>query len=463
VRSRVRVRYLPAGRPAGNLERMGVIASIDSTSVTAEPGAEASCSVRVRNTGMIVDQVLLDVLGDAKSWSTVEPAQLNLLPGTDALARVVFRPPRSAAVPAGPVPFAVRAMSQEDPGGSTIEEGAVEVSPFSDLSAKLVPGTARGRRRARYRLVVDNGGNSPVHAAVSVADPDDALEFRVKPDTLMAQPGTATFVRLRVAPKTRFLKGPDRTLPFQALVQADECVPEPVNGVMAQEQILPRWLLPAIAVVAAAAAALVALWFAVLKPQVHSMATEAVTAATQQMTSSAAKASQAAQQASQAAQRANTAADAASGTAGAGGKKKAGGTGGKPGAGASPAPSASASASGGAAAGSAAGPVSSMLQANPSPSATFAAVPFAVPAKQTLRVTDIVLENPLGDTGLLQIRAGGKTLFTFGLANFRSIDYHFVQPLVFNTASPLVLAVQCQNAGGKACSDELSFSGTLGK
>ena len=88
-------------------------------------------------------------------------------------------------------------------------------------------------------------------------------------------------------------------------------------------------------------------------------------------------------------------------------------------------------------------------------------MPYAVPANETLDVSDVVLQNPQGDTGELQVRAGSTTLIQLGLANFRNIDYHFVKPMVFTTAAPLVLAVQCQNPGGKACADKLSFSGTL--
>lgn len=434
---------------------MGVIASIDSTSVTAEPGAETSCTVRVRNTGMVVDQVLLDILGDAKPWTTVEPAQLNMLPGSDALARITFRPPRSSAVAAGIVPFAVRAMSSEDPGGSTIEEGVVEVGRFSDLRAVLAPGSARGRRAAKYRLIVANEGNAPSHAAVSVSDPDLLLDFKVKPTTLVAQPGTATYVRLRTIPKKRFLKGQDRPLPFQALLQADDTAPATVNGVMVHEQILPTWLLPAIATAAVVVAALAVLWFTVLKPEVHSMATQAVNQATKQLTSSAKKASDAAQTASVAAQQASKAAQQATGsTTGTTSKTSTGGTssGGK---------TTTTKKSSTKKSSTAPVPVSEMLQSKAAPSKTFSTVTFAVPAKKMLSVTDIVLENPLGDTGLLQIRQGGTSLFVFGLANFRSIDYHFVQPLVFTHSAPLVLAVECQNTGTTACADGLSFSGTM--
>jgi hypothetical protein len=467
-------------RPApvtASLESMGVIASIDAASVSAEPGAETSCTVRVRNTGMVVDQVLLDVLGDARPWVTVEPAQLNMLPGSDALAQVMFRPPRSSAVAAGTLPFAVRAMSTEDPAGSTIEEGTVEVSPFSDLRAVLAPGSARGRRSARYRLIVENEGNTPAHVAITVSDPDLLLEFKVKPETLVAQPGTATYVRLRTSPKRRFMKGPDRPLPFQALLQADDCAPATVNGVMVHEQILPTWLMPAIATAAAVVAALAVLWFTVLKPEVHTMATQAVQAATQQLTSSAAKANKAAQDASTAARQASRAAQQAAGSsAGTTSHLKSGGgsakTGAKTPAAKKPAAKTTATktagktttaktTSTGSTPTTAPAPVSSMLQSSAPPSTTFSTVTFPVAADKTLSVSDIVLENPLGDTGLLQVRAGSTSLFVFGLANFRSIDYHFVQPLVFTHAAPLVLAVECQNPGTTACTDDLSFSGTL--
>jgi hypothetical protein len=304
--------------PPGSCDpgRVGVIASIDSASVAAEPGAEVSSVVRIQNTGMVVDHILLDVIGTAKSWATVEPAELNLLPGADATVRLTFRPPRTATPKAGVVPFAVRVMSQEDPDGSAIEEGTVEVGAFVDVTTELVPRTAQGRRRGRFRLIVENKGNQPTNIAVSAADPDLFLEFRVRPEIMLAEPGTATFVRLAATPKKRFLKGPNKSLPFQTLVQGNGFEPVTADGAMLQQQILPEWLLPAVGIALVAAALLVALWFTVLKPEVHSAATAAVAQVAAPLKSSAAKASQAAQAANQAATRANAAAGPAGGTAG---------------------------------------------------------------------------------------------------------------------------------------------------
>lgn len=435
---------------------------MDSTSVTAVPGGETSCTFRVRNTGMIVDQVLLDVLGDASPWATVEPAQLNMLPGSDALAHVIFRPPRSASVAAGVTPFAIRAMSTEDPGGSVIEEGAVEVARFSELRAELSPTKARGSRRANFRLIVHNDGNTPEPVAVSVSDPDLMLDFRIKPMNIVAPPGTATYVRLRTAPKKRFLKGQERTLPFQGLLQGEDSAPATVNGVMLQEQMLPKWLLPAIATAGVLAAALVALWFTVLKPQVHSMATQAVQSATSQMASSAAKAQQAAQQAQHAvqAQQSNGSGSGSGGGGGGGGStpppKSGTGTGGKTGG-----KSGTGSGTTKPKTPSAPVPISKLLTVNAAPATTFTTVTFAIPANETLSVSDLLLENPQGDTGLLQIRIGTTPIVVEQLADYRSMPESLVQPFVFTHADPLVIAVKCQNTGATSCSDDVTFSGTL--
>jgi hypothetical protein len=403
---------------------------------------------------MVVDHLLLDVLGDAASWAEVQPAELNLLPGADATVQVIFSPPRSSAVLAGPVPFGVRVMSQEDPDGSAIEEGQVEVGAFAGIGAVLVPRTARGRRRAGFRLVIENQGNRPTSAAVSASDPDLLLGFRVRPDNLTAEPGTATIVRIIAAPKKRFLKGPDKSLPFQALIQADDSPPVTTDGALLQRQTMPEWLLPALAIIAAGAAVLVALWFTVLRPEVHSAATQAVAQVSKKLNDSANKASSAAASASQAAKAANSAAASARNPGGATGTGSPGPGGGTPSPGTSTAPGSEIS--GGI-------PVSSLLQsmAKPTKPASFATAKYKVPAKNTLAVTDIVLENPLGDVGVLQIRAGSTVLFEFGLANFRSIDYHFIQPLVFTPAKPLVLAVECTKPASKTCTDGLSFSGAL--
>jgi hypothetical protein len=454
---------LPTFLPPGDRYRVGVVATIESVTLSVDPGAETACEVRVRNTGQVVDRVLLDVVGDAADWSTVEPPQLNLLPGTDGTARVLFHPPRSSEVLAGDVDFAVRARSQEDPDGSVVEEGTVTVTPFTELIAELTPRTARGRRASKFRLVVSNLGNAPIAAEVSALDPDELLVFTLQPEAVLARPGTATFVKLRAAPKKRFVKGPDKSLPFQAFVLPEVAEPVTVDGAMLQQQMMPRWLLPAIAVVVAGVAVLVALWFLVLKPTVVSSAQDAVAQQTTQLANSASAANQAATQANQAASKANTAAGGGGAAAGsaAGGSGAAGAAGGSGSAGAGGSGGAS---GGGVPAGGT--PVSALLQSNAAPTKTgsFATYPYTFPAGQTiLNVSDLVLQNPMGDSGILQVRAGDTALLEFGLDNFRNLDLHYVQQLVFTTKAPLVIAVECLNPTATNCTAAVSFSGSTQK
>ena len=208
----------------------------------------------------------------------------------------MFRPPRSSALAPGEVPFALRAMSQEDPNGSRIEESVVEVGEFSELDASLVPKSATGRRSARYRLVIENRGNRPEHLTVEASDPDVKLSFRTRPEMFSAEPGVATYVRLSVRPRKTFFRGPNRTLPFGVIAQPEDGDPATVDGVLLERQTLPAWLLPALGIALLAAGLILALWLAVLRPIVHSAATSAANAG---------KAANAAKSAAKAAQKNN--------------------------------------------------------------------------------------------------------------------------------------------------------------
>src|SRR5205807_9272309 len=126
---------------------MAATATLASKAVTVTPGGEASCEVRVRNSGTVVDQFTLEVLGDASAWAIVEPAVVPLFPGAEAVARVKFKPPKSSSVPAKAIPFAVRVRSREDARASLVEEGTVEVGAFYDAFPELIPRPAKGSSR----------------------------------------------------------------------------------------------------------------------------------------------------------------------------------------------------------------------------------------------------------------------------------------------------------------------------
>jgi hypothetical protein len=392
---------------------MAATATLASKAVTVTPGGEAVSEVRVRNSGTVIDQFTLEVLGDASAWAIVEPAVIPLFPGAEAVARIRFKPPKSSSVPSRAVPFAVRVKSREDARASLVEEGVVEVGPFNDTFAELIPRTAKGRSRAHARLALDNRGNVRISARLTAADPDRKLNFTITPPALSSEPGTASFASVRMSPKQRFLTGPPKTNPYKVIVHQDNLPPITVDGTMQQEGLIPPWLLPALIGLAALALLLVVLWFVVLKPNIQSAATAAVAPQTSSL------------QAQVNTLKAQTPATTGGGGGGATGANPFGGD-----------------------------AYAARLVGSNS---------LTVPADGGLSVTDLVFENPNGLTGDLKLsRFNAKTnqdqvLLQLKLDNFRDLDFHFITPLTFQKNDKIELT--CTPPEGTTCDASVYYSG----
>lgn len=226
------------------------LVSILTPVVTVQPGGEGVVEVRIRNTGTVVDQFAVNLVGQASAWSRCEPPVLSLFPGAEETVRVHFAPPRSSAVTAGLIPYGVRVTCREDTEFSLVEEGSVQIGGFSSVEAKLVPRTSEGKRTANHRIEVTNTGNAVVDAEVWASDPDELLALDVEPNHLSVQPGTTAVAKVKVAA----VKGPSRTsrrIPFQVHVEGGSA-PVQVEGAFEQSAKSSSLLVfVAIAVVAA--------------------------------------------------------------------------------------------------------------------------------------------------------------------------------------------------------------------
>ena len=399
---------------------MAATATLASKAVTVTPGGEAVTEVRVRNSGTVVDQFTIEVLGDASAWAIVEPAVVPLFPGAEAVARIKFKPPKSSSVPARAIPFAVRVKSREDARASLVEEGVVEVGPFNDTSAELIPRTARGSSRARAQLALDNRGNVRVNARLTAADPDRKLNFTITPPAITAEAGTASFATVRLSPRQRFLTGPPKLNPYKVLVHQDGLPTITVDGSMQQEGLIPRWLVPALIGLAALLLIAVILRFALLKPSISSAAKDAVAPQASAMQSIASRL---------------------------------------------PAANPGAQAGGGADA-TGANPVqgkvwSSRLAINPDVKPLESTI--TVPDGGGLAVTDLVFENPNGNSGTIYLvrretNKPDQVLMTLRLENFRDLDFHFVTPLVFKEKQTMALSCGPDPAGSR-CDAAAYYSG----
>lgn len=453
---------------------MGAITSLEHRSIVVQPGGEATCSVLLRNTGNVVDQFTVVVLGDAQAWAQVEPATVNLLPNEESTVVIRFRPPRSSEVAAGAVPFGIRVSSREDPAGSVVEEGTLEVGTFTEVQIELIPRKARGRRQAKCEVAVDNLGNHPVALGVDADDPERSLRFRPEHTDLTLPPGTTAFAGLTVRPERGFLRGPERTYPFQVRVTGADVAPTTAEGAMVQEPLLPKWLPLALAALLVALIALVVLWFTVIKESIQSSAREA---ANEQVQGVANTANQAKERAEEAAVAAGLPPEPESGAEGPGGAGEEGTPEG------TPTPTSTPGAPGAPLPREpidfriAPGPEGAPTTADPN---DFAFFTFVLPedrADRTILVSDLLLQNPFGDSGILRIlrvvgeedEVDGDVLLEVGLNNYRDLDYHFLQPWQFKPGEKVVLAINCQNPSvpedpdplNNPCNPSASFSGLL--
>ena len=413
---------------------MGVSVALQTPSVEVEPGAAAVLEVKLRNTGSVVDEFALDVLGDSAGWATVEPATISLFPGAEGGAKIHFTPPRAPTTPAGNVPFGLRARSREDAAGSAVEEGTVVVGAFVEPFAELVPRTSRGSGGASHEVALDNRGNVRLSAEVSGTDADRLLRFDIAPPGVVVEPGGASFAKVRVKPARRFWRGQPKTRPFQLFVTPEGRSPIQLDGALLQEAILPPWFGKLLLLLIAALIALVLLWAFVLKPAINDAVGTAI--------------------ASPIASLRNDVNGALTGaglpTMGAGGGA------------ASPSPTAPPSLA----------PGSSATPAPPptaSPGVVISGLGTPVDGRLdnttktvtpagTLFITDLIFSNPNGTPGALVVMRGTTPLIQLKLDNFRDYDLHFVTPIVIPSGQQLNLSLTCTSS---PCDPAVFYSGYL--
>jgi hypothetical protein len=227
-----------------------VSVTLDAESLHVAGGEEVECEVRVRNTGKVVDQFTIVVLGGTAAFAEVDPDALRLMPNQENSTRVRFRPPRSPDVAAGRIPFTVQVTSRADPTVVATADASLDLEPFSLIRPELVPKTSEGRRVGEHRLIVANAGNQELAVGIEIRDPDQKLRVAVRPRGLQLAPGTSTRAGIEVRPRRVRLLGQSVTHPFQVVLTPEDqdgeqdAAPVAVDGAMLQRALLPTWVIP---------------------------------------------------------------------------------------------------------------------------------------------------------------------------------------------------------------------------
>lgn len=402
---------------------MAVSAVLRPGSVTVDPGRTARCRLFVRNTGQVVDQFALSIVGDMADWATLRPDQVNLLPNEETVVELLVAPPMTHEVLAGDHPFAIRIASREDVHGSVVYEGVATVTEFVRLAAEIVPHSSRGRWRGRHTLAVDNLGNFPLEVEAKPVDRDALLNFGVRPRTPLTGPGTATMIRIRPRPVKTFWRGSIRNIPFRVDIVPATGKSLSVEAALNQKPLLPRGFFMLAGLLLMLTFILVMLLTTLLQKQ------PVLTAGPGP---------------------AGPPASAASASSPGNGPPRASHPGsdspgnGAPGSGAGQPPGQT-GATGGSGGGSAAFTI--FAYAYPGLPGTPQLFSYVIPNGETIRLVSVRLTDSKQDYGSLRILLNGATLASFDLAQVRDLRYVFPGEPVARPGQQVTLAVSCADPG----------------
>ena len=250
----------------------GLLIVTDKT-VAVEPGGEAACLCRIKNTGTIVDQFSLQVLGAAAAFTTPDPQGVSLFPGAEGEITLRIKPPPT--VRAGQLAFGIKLISAVEPQATIVEEATLQIGAFVAITARLVPRVKRGRSVGKHALVLRNTGNAPTKVRINGSDPDDLIRFRGLGQAISLPPGAPQRIRVRYRSTATHITGPPENHQFKLSVVPEKGDPVPVDGSFLQRAAISGWMIMAFA----GAVALIALLLILKQLQNGSIKTEATSAA----------------------------------------------------------------------------------------------------------------------------------------------------------------------------------------
>ena len=349
----------------------------------------------------------------------------------------------------------VHVVPTEHPDQGVVPEAVIDVLPYLETTAELVPRTSHGRFGAKHQVAIDNRGNVPVTVLLIPVAGSDALTVTAQPESLTVDPGQAAFSDIHARPAGRLWRGVPLMLPFSLTVAPQGSPEVQLEAGHVQDPILPKWLPKALLALLALLLLLLAFWYLLMRPAVVAAAQEAVAEPVQSAQADAAAAKQASDQA--------TAAKTGSDKAAAAAKTEAGKS------------------------ATSARCCRQERRSDASRSPKFVTLPFSerlsvearagqrdadpfeLKSNETLALTDFVLENTQGDSGVLTILRNDRVLLTQALESFRTTDYHFVTPFVAQPGDILYLRLQCNEPGTPpavtppptTCSNALTFGGEM--
>ena len=238
----------PQQPPQPDDQHANVRIEIRNDLIEVAPGNAESTPFTIKNLGTQVEEFHFILNGP--EWITVDPAAISVFPGDEATGTVQAAPPRNASSVAGVTPFRLTVTSALNVHNSSSAAGRVDVAPYYELAAELVPTSSNGRGFTHHHITLDNRGNVPLRIALNPTDVADGLRLSV-PAVAELAPGRVAEVPMSVYGSRRWIGRPEPKT-FSVIAEPPKpLAPTRLSGTRIVAPLFPRW-------VPAAAAGLVA-------------------------------------------------------------------------------------------------------------------------------------------------------------------------------------------------------------
>jgi beta-lactam-binding protein with PASTA domain len=199
----------------------------ETLAVGVHPGDRVRVRALVRNQSGIVDNYQLRVDGLPADWYSVLPDTVYLVPygsgGTyEQDVEIHFHPPRAADAEARIWELTVVAHSKAHEVTAATAPLLLGIQPFEDHKTKVKPERASGRRKADFKVAVENKANAPVYVAFDATEPDNECGFRFEPAGAEIAPGETATSTMRVRPPKQMWIGRPHERRIEVAVKSGE-------------------------------------------------------------------------------------------------------------------------------------------------------------------------------------------------------------------------------------------------
>lgn len=201
---------------------------ISPRQVALLPEVPTPVTITISNTGDVIAGYAIRFLGADPSWIQLDTDDISLFPEESRTFTALVTMP--AGIPAGERRLAVQVHELTPPHSSVVEHIVFVVPDARAVSLRADPFSQSAGRSARFNLLLDNTGNTPVVGVLHGQDAEGKVRFRFQPASVSLAPGEHAVVDLQATARQPFLGSPVvRLLDLHVLDEAPPVRPAPTG------------------------------------------------------------------------------------------------------------------------------------------------------------------------------------------------------------------------------------------